>query len=693
MGSAAAVEAIPSQGSEPTIEIKIKTLDSQTYTLKVDKQMPVPALKEQIASVTGVLSEQQRLICRGRVLKDDQLLSAYHVEDGHTLHMVVRQPVASSSEGMHDQQADPASFSSWSRSFAAADPSATITSWGPSVVIESLSMPDQGDGGVPPEISRIVSAVLGSFGMSSLGSAIDGADVTRDLGLGRTSSASATFEINQQAGARVQSDGSHSAFGIPAVGSLGSSLHPPVIPDALTTLSQYLSHIRREFNRIGTSGENNSQTDNISRSEQGDLNSSSSESGSVEGRLPTPASLAEVILSSRELLTEQVSESLLQLGRQLSTQESMTDSSARSRTQTTAWRTGVQLHNLGAFLLELGRTTMTLRLGQAPSEAVVNTGPAVFINSTSPNPLMVQPLPFQPGGATLGAGFPMGSVQPGSGFVPRRIDIQIRRGGSSTTSSTVTNEERGESGQRNPAAGGSADNTANQTTTREESLAGESGVRVVPIRTMVATAAATVPGSFGHPFVGRFQQVGSEQRSHAQTQQQAVPQTAQNDENAEVRVREPSTTTRSININILSAAGGARTGQESDRQVPGSVMQFLRSLFPTGEIHVEAAGSDSGTTTTTPPPAPQNVGSATAAAEEGSESRPSEEGLFLSNLLRQILPVVSEHSGSEPGDASQGEAQRSQDSYSQVENNGVGTSRRSNDSHPSSPNSKRQRRE
>jgi hypothetical protein len=26
-------------GSEPTIEIKIKTLDSQTYTLRVDKQV------------------------------------------------------------------------------------------------------------------------------------------------------------------------------------------------------------------------------------------------------------------------------------------------------------------------------------------------------------------------------------------------------------------------------------------------------------------------------------------------------------------------------------------------------------------------------------------------------------------------------------------------------------------------------
>lgn len=42
-------------------------------------QVPVPALKEQIALVTGVLSEQQRLICRGKVLKDDQLLSAYRI--------------------------------------------------------------------------------------------------------------------------------------------------------------------------------------------------------------------------------------------------------------------------------------------------------------------------------------------------------------------------------------------------------------------------------------------------------------------------------------------------------------------------------------------------------------------------------------------------------------------------------------
>ncbi|CAI9260988.1 unnamed protein product [Lactuca saligna] len=50
-------------------------------------QVPVPALKEHIASVTAVLSEQQRLIYRGKVLKDDQLLSAYLLH-GKVVHKV-----------------------------------------------------------------------------------------------------------------------------------------------------------------------------------------------------------------------------------------------------------------------------------------------------------------------------------------------------------------------------------------------------------------------------------------------------------------------------------------------------------------------------------------------------------------------------------------------------------------------------
>ncbi|CAI9289739.1 unnamed protein product [Lactuca saligna] len=51
------------------------------------RKVPVPALKEHIASITVVLSEQQRLIYRGKVLKDDQLLSAYLLH-GKVVHKV-----------------------------------------------------------------------------------------------------------------------------------------------------------------------------------------------------------------------------------------------------------------------------------------------------------------------------------------------------------------------------------------------------------------------------------------------------------------------------------------------------------------------------------------------------------------------------------------------------------------------------
>ncbi|KAB8105498.1 hypothetical protein EE612_039393 [Oryza sativa] len=79
---------------EATIEINIKTLDSQVHKLRVKKNVPVLVLKEKIVEATGVPVDQQRLIFRGRVLKDDHLLSEYHLEDGYTLHLVARRAAA-----------------------------------------------------------------------------------------------------------------------------------------------------------------------------------------------------------------------------------------------------------------------------------------------------------------------------------------------------------------------------------------------------------------------------------------------------------------------------------------------------------------------------------------------------------------------------------------------------------------------
>ncbi|XP_060973045.1 ubiquitin-like domain-containing protein CIP73 isoform X1 [Cannabis sativa] len=721
------------EASEADIEIKIKTLDSQTYTLKVDKQVPVPALKEQIASVTGVLSEQQRLICRGKVLKDDQLLSAYHVEDGHTLHLVVRQPYSSPPEGLLNHPAtDPASSTSRSHS----------THIAPGVVIETFSLPVQGDG-APPEISRILSAVLGSIGISNVGSSNEGMD-NREHGpqrSERTSGASSFLDSlhlqSDQSGSRMASDRSLGigTFGHSSAFSLGSQLPPHVIPDSLTTLTQYLSNMRREFDAIGRDGADGRQESASNVSED---TSSQSASGTRRG-LPTPASLAEVMLSARQLLTEQASERLLQLVGQLENQVNVTDVSLRSNIQTSTMRSGALFHSLGAFLLELGRTMMTLRLGETPSEAVVNAGPAVFISPTGPNPIMVQPLPFQVG-TSLGA-IPMGAVHAGSGLVnglgngllPRRIDIQIRRG-SSTSAANVNRQEQGNgqqpSGQQNPATSAGGEIPVNQGTARVSDapgFAGESAVRVVPLRTMVAA----VPGPFGrlppsdssgnsmglyYPVLGRFQHVapghlsgdrgaqasGERHAAHAgglHPEQQSTESAAQQRAGDSARDgpnprQQESLNARSVSINILSA-GGMQNNDDSDRQLPSNVMQFIRNLFPGGEIHVEDGSSEEAGAGSTPDQARTSSG---PQGEPEAEPSPSEEGIFFSNLLRQIMPVISRQAVSEsdtvhPEQASPSEPAVASDAGTshQAENSTVGVSRRHDDCESSSPNSKRQK--
>lgn len=50
----------------------------------------------------------------------------------------------------------------------------------------------------------------------------------------------------------------------------------------------------------------------------------------------------------------------------LQNQTNVDDASVRMSSQSSAWRTGLLMHNLGAYMLELGRTIMTLRFGQTP---------------------------------------------------------------------------------------------------------------------------------------------------------------------------------------------------------------------------------------------------------------------------------------------------------------------------------------
>lgn len=102
--AAATAAASPASAAAPSaVALKVRTLDQKTYPIVISSDASVPQLKEMIASETGVTFSRQRLIFRGKVLKNDQQISAYALEDGHVLHLVVR----ANDAVVNDQQPTP----------------------------------------------------------------------------------------------------------------------------------------------------------------------------------------------------------------------------------------------------------------------------------------------------------------------------------------------------------------------------------------------------------------------------------------------------------------------------------------------------------------------------------------------------------------------------------------------------------
>uniref|UniRef100_A0A0E0ATI5 Ubiquitin-like domain-containing protein n=1 Tax=Oryza glumipatula TaxID=40148 RepID=A0A0E0ATI5_9ORYZ len=392
--------------SESTIEIKIKTLDSQTYNLRVNKRVPVPLLKEKIATVTGILSEQQRLICRGRVLKDDELLSAYHVEDGHTLHLVVRQPGQSATSGNAGNEG--------TTSNPARRRGPTMTR---SIVLEAINVGQ----GSELSVAQLLQSLLRAPSSTQVSSGPAPSDARPSEGA----------QSSTQNGVRAVLDQMPVPPLFQSETSVGLS-EPNVIPDSLTTISQYINFLRDSFRREGFL-ENGQTLNNADHGTAGSAHGggtqnheSQPDSASAHG-LPTAALLAETMHSTRQLLVEHAGALLSQLPNQLGDIVNVTDATTRRNLQNSVVRYGVLIQYLGSLLLELGRTTMMLRINPATSEAVVNSGPALFISPSGPNPLMVQPAPFVPGTGSVQVGPIFSSLTSHRSVLhPRDIDIHVR---------------------------------------------------------------------------------------------------------------------------------------------------------------------------------------------------------------------------------------------------------------------------
>ncbi|GLC51290.1 hypothetical protein PLESTB_000486500 [Pleodorina starrii] len=89
--SSSAARSSPPAAAGREVLVKIKTLEPATYEIHVNRQITVADLKVKLEGlVQNAPPGRQRIIYRGRGLQDEHTLQEVGVEEGDTLHMVVR---------------------------------------------------------------------------------------------------------------------------------------------------------------------------------------------------------------------------------------------------------------------------------------------------------------------------------------------------------------------------------------------------------------------------------------------------------------------------------------------------------------------------------------------------------------------------------------------------------------------------
>ncbi|POM71421.1 Ubiquitin family protein [Phytophthora palmivora] len=92
--------------ADDALHLRLKTLDERVFDVEATSSMMVADFRAKVALATAVPAPRQRLIYRGKLLKDGAALAAYDLQDGHTVHLVAKPPAtASTTQTVEDEPA------------------------------------------------------------------------------------------------------------------------------------------------------------------------------------------------------------------------------------------------------------------------------------------------------------------------------------------------------------------------------------------------------------------------------------------------------------------------------------------------------------------------------------------------------------------------------------------------------------
>ncbi|KAK7367210.1 hypothetical protein VNO80_09219 [Phaseolus coccineus] len=87
-GDATTAETATSESNTAGVNINIRCSNGSKFSVQISLDSLVRSFKDVVARNCDIPADQQRLIYKGRILKDDQTLQSYGLEADHTVHLV-----------------------------------------------------------------------------------------------------------------------------------------------------------------------------------------------------------------------------------------------------------------------------------------------------------------------------------------------------------------------------------------------------------------------------------------------------------------------------------------------------------------------------------------------------------------------------------------------------------------------------